>query len=254
MPLVPKFDGSHDMVPVADAVGRGPGAAWFQTFWEPCVGCAAMERLGARGDGGKWVCDPTMLFSSVGEEGASFPCAVLSVGSNNDFTFERAVSKEYGCLVHVYDYTSNPPDYADDPGCEWCLDRDRVVFFDKGLGDSATAASDSRFVTLGRMLHGLARAAGMDMVNLAKIDCEGCEFDAFADSATRHALRSVVQLDLEVHFSVKDHEQPVSQQRRMAQLWTDLHAADMRAFSKEPNIQFAPDCVEYAFINGMAVV
>jgi len=36
-------------------------------------------------------------------------CAVLSVGSNNDFRFEAAVAERWGCTVHVYDASSSPP-------------------------------------------------------------------------------------------------------------------------------------------------
>ncbi|KAH8091977.1 methyltransferase domain-containing protein [Aureococcus anophagefferens] len=193
LPLVPAFDGSQDWVPISEAVGRGPGATWFQRYWEPCVGCAGLARLGAKGDGGKWICDPDSLF----DERGAHPCAILSVGSNDDFTFERALIKAHGCLVHVYDHTSKPPDYAGEKHCKWCLDRSKIKFFKHGLAPRPDASGT--FVTLGHMVKTLARA-GLGAVSLAKIDCEGCEFDVFREPATQAALRHVLHLNLEVHF------------------------------------------------------
>ena len=248
LPLVPAFDGSQDWVPISEAVGRGPGATWFQRYWEPCVGCAGLARLGARGDGGKWICDPDALF----DERGAHPCAVLSVGSNDDFTFERALIEAHGCLVHVYDHTSKPPDYAGEKHCTWCLDRSKIRFFKHGLAPRPDASGT--FVTLGHMVKTLARDAGLGAVSLAKIDCEGCEFDVFREPATQAALRHVLHLNLEVHFLLGG-EAVANADRvaRMAALWADV-APLMVPFSKEPNIQFAPDCVEYAFVNAGAIL
>ena len=248
LPLVPAFDGSQDWVPISEAVGRGPGATWFQRYWEPCVGCAGLSRLGAKGDGGKWICDPDALF----DERGAHPCAVLSVGSNDDFTFERALIEAHGCLVHVYDHTSKPPDYAGEKRCKWCLDRSKIKFFKHGLAPRPDASGT--FVTLGHMVKTLARDAGLGAVSLAKIDCEGCEFDVFREPATQAALRHVLHLNLEVHFLLGG-EAVANADRvaRMAALWADV-APLMVPFSKEPNIQFAPDCVEYAFVNAGAIL
>ncbi|KAH8056303.1 hypothetical protein JL722_7608 [Aureococcus anophagefferens] len=234
LPLVPAFDGSQDWVPISEAVGRGPGATWFQRYWEPCVGCAGLARLGAKGDGGKWICDPDSLF----DERGAHPCAILSVGSNDDFTFERALIKAHGCLVHVYDHTSKPPDYAGEKHCKWCLDRSKIKFFKHGLAPRPDASGT--FVTLGHMVKTLARDAGLGAVSLAKIDCEGCEFDVFREPATQAALRHVLHLNLEVHFLLGGGA--VANGPRRAWRLGGRRAAH-GALLQEPNIQFAPDCV-----------
>ena len=55
------------------------GPAWFQNFWEPCVSCGNERRIGQRGDGGKWVCVDNSLAGT----------GIISVGSNNEFSFEQ---------------------------------------------------------------------------------------------------------------------------------------------------------------------
>lgn len=222
----------------------GPGANWFQNFWEPCVGCANYVRVGPRGDGGKWVCDPATLLEKPS-------CLVLSVGSNNDFSYEEAIVKEYGCLVHVYDYTSDPP--KDDLG-------GRIKFFRIGLSNS----DGGRFLTLASMLETLAAETGAATVELVKIDCDGCEIAALAEHAPALAAlkERVLEFNLEVHFRYPaigdrtNERDMLARAKRMTKFWAALHEdADMVPFSKEANIQYSRgDSVEYSFANKRLIV
>jgi hypothetical protein len=72
---------------------------WFQENWEPSFTCTHERRIGGNGDGPKWVCDPHRIDPNR--------CLVYSFGSNNDFSFENAVTAEIsaGCEIHTFDPT-----------------------------------------------------------------------------------------------------------------------------------------------------
>ena len=62
---------------------------FYQDYYEPEFACRHERRVGQRGDGGKWVCDPHRLQAKP-------DCLVYSVGSEGDASFERAVRDEIG--------------------------------------------------------------------------------------------------------------------------------------------------------------
>ena len=65
--------------------------------WEPSYACSADERVPSHlGDGPKWVC---------GAEALPKPCELLSLGSNFDDSFERAMHSRAGCRAYVVDPT-----------------------------------------------------------------------------------------------------------------------------------------------------
>ena len=53
-------------------------------------------RIGATGDGGKWVCDTESLVRN---------CLVYSIGSERDTSYEVAISSILGCEIHTFDHT-----------------------------------------------------------------------------------------------------------------------------------------------------
>ena len=66
-------------------------------YWEPEYACGEDERVPAIvGDGPKWVCGPDAL---------PLPCTLLSLGSNLDDSFERAMHARARCLAHIVDPT-----------------------------------------------------------------------------------------------------------------------------------------------------
>lgn len=80
---------------------------YIQSFWHPGAphgaSCGLMSRLGEGGDGGKFVCDPDAIVR------AGPSCLVVSIGSNGDPSFERAVyDLNPECTIHTYDHTLNP--------------------------------------------------------------------------------------------------------------------------------------------------
>jgi hypothetical protein len=193
------------------------GREYMQTFWEPAVRCALDERVGRAGDGGKYVCNPSCLLP-VGN------CTVMSIGSNNDFSFETAL-ESHRCSVHTFDHTVASPQPPS-----------TVSFHSLGVA----SASAGTLRTL-RQLYNETGWAGRQ-VDVLKLDCEGCEYGIFMEQATLEFLSSHVrQLLLEVHYTNAE---------ATARLAQNLWDAGFRTFSKEANVQHSDgSCVEFSMIN-----
>lgn len=68
---------------------------FWQKNYEPVISCMFQRRMGMRGDGGKWVCDPHRIKKG---------CLVYSFGSSSDYTFETAIVNTLGysqLLLHL---------------------------------------------------------------------------------------------------------------------------------------------------------
>merc|ERR1719272_83992 len=178
------------LVPLALEHGFG----WWQVYFEPSFGCPFEERIGAIGDGGKWVCDPYKLRKQDGKPAP--PCLVYSVGSNGQADFEQAIHDDNSsaCEVHTFDmnpwehYTkdSMPPGMTYHVGAigvsgesyprknpsafkEWMAQHHMGwMVGSKKLPDFAPARSIPDVV---RELGHAGR-----VIDLFKIDCEGCEY------------------------------------------------------------------------------
>ena len=163
-------------------------ATWFQSYWEPCVACVDEERIGPIGDGGKWICNPVQEFEKN-------KCLVISVGSYNDFRFEYDIVRRFGCVVHVFDHTSNPPRRK---GHQF----NNIFFHPVGLGvQNSTNILDLRSM-INFSIEKSQFVANFNQVDLLKIDCEGCEISALTSPVGIGTLRDlVIQLDIEVHHN-----------------------------------------------------
>ena len=220
--------------------GNGPNnaRAWWQRFWEPCIACKDEERIGRIGDGGKWICDPQLVLSK--------PCSVLSVGSSNEFSFEREMVERFRCTIHIYDHTSNPPT----PGVDIPAHLMHLVKFHRTAFD--TTVVDEQTTTLSVMVDNLIQAAGTDRVDIFKIDCEGCEFSSFQSPENVQIVqKKVVQMQMEIHFGPNSLQQ-------VSNLWFAMvNKFGMVPFHKEANIEFPMGgdglALELAFLNQMYV-
>lgn len=127
--------------------------AFFTHNWAPTrSACPRIRRLGSGGDGGKETC----LVRPRGSD-----CRIISVGSNNDFSFEIAAHQQYPqCRIDTYDPTvriPRPPSF---------------VTFHKAT--VPRTVSPSLFIL--------------------KMDCEGCEYTDLLPLAA-----SAQQILVEVH-------------------------------------------------------
>ena len=214
-----------------DSIQLYEPALWYETYWEPCGHlCCIQERIGRAGDGGKWICMDSALNGTE----------VISVGSNNDFSFESdLLVRSNPFEIHVYDHTSDPP-------------RPPIagVHFYREM---ATASSLLRAV---RRLVATRRR-----LSILKIDCEGCEHEVFSfsspDASSLMALlrREKTIIAVEVHFPSpkwgvfrSDYSKGA---RAMHRLWQFFALHSYYAYHKEPNMPKRArqtTCVEYALM------
>ena len=85
-------------------------ALWMFNNVDPMFTCPHARRVGGRGDGPKWVCDPCRLAQKK-------DCLVYSVGSHGNYMFEDGLIESIGpgggggggdtqhaCEIHVFDF------------------------------------------------------------------------------------------------------------------------------------------------------
>ena len=198
----------HAVDCAVDPAARDPAPAsvWYQTYWEPCIDCAHRDRIGKHGDGGKWACLDNDLHNSV----------AISIGSNNDFSFEEQLTATQNITVDVFDHTSNPPNNSI-----------RGVTFYK------------RKMTKRLLLHVLTTAdQNGDRVGILKLDCEGCEHKVFSKYAMRILKMHHTQIMMETHYVTAP---------AMANLWAKFVDYECYPFHKEANLECV-HCMEFAFI------
>jgi hypothetical protein len=215
---------AHDIQPNtkgnASDTSMGP-FAWYQENYEPEFSCRHERRVGRKGDGGKWVCDPHRI--ELKNDG----CLVYSVGSSGDASFEAAVLDDISleCEIHVFDFGDFAQTVADQTG-----QRPNVHYHRWGLSSRTERTYKSFTDTVSELGH-VNRT-----IDLFKIDCEGCELDTY--QAWLEAPVKLQQILVEIH------------KHGAIDMFQSLHDAGYAIFHKEPNIQyqFGNICVEYCFV------
>ena len=152
------------------------GVAFFQKNWEPDFSCIGLTRVGNPGDGGKWVCDPST------QRIAGKRCIIYSIGSSNMYGFEEGMHEQMPhCEIHIFDHTvvaPKPPAFA--------------TFHALGLGPQ----DKGNVLTLASIQARLGHVGAS--IEVLKIDCDGCEYDALFD--VMPAWTSVRQVLIELHW------------------------------------------------------
>jgi len=196
---------------------------FYQQHYEPDFNCENEFRIGKLGDGGKWICDPHRI-------AAQEKCLVYSIGSNNDFSFEKSVKEEIGqhCEIHTFDIT----DYSASAR------KANVTFHKFGLGviDSFDLKS---FKTIVKELGHAGRT-----IDIFKIDCEGCEFKSAQTWYDAGVVLRQIQVEL--------HGSPLPDTNDFFDL---MYTNNYVITHKEANIQFPQEnirnpwyAIEYAFL------
>lgn len=193
------------------------GQVFWQVNWEPTYTCTTHVRLGRRGDGGKWVCDPEVYLRRPG-------CVVYSFGSNGDFSFEEAVhAVAPNCEIHTVD--SGPPGAVP-----------AFVTYHQGIIGGRDSLQQRLFTPVSFM-----RMLGHRNVTILKMDCEGCEYGALTPAAFPADGAAIQQILFEVHYARNPIQTHALLRRVMAMGYA--------IFSKEPNLDAGDSCfVEFSVV------
>ena len=190
------------------------GNVFYQQNYEPTWSCPFERRIGKAGDGGKWVCDAYRI-AELQE------CLVISIGSSNEWSFEVEVHNlNPRCEIFTFDHTMVPTNTP------------AFVHFNRvGLDTKNTSAT----ATLAGLLERIHRVGRV--VDLFKIDCEGCEWNTFPQFFEGF-LRQVL---IELHG--------VGPAFRAHSFFEAMAAHGYVIFHKEPNtLGCGGECIEYSFI------
>ena len=190
------------------------GNVFYQQNYEPTWSCPFERRIGKAGDGGKWVCDAYRI-AELQE------CLVISIGSSNEWSFEVEVHNlNPRCEIFTFDHTIVPTNTP------------AFVHFNRvGLDTKNTSAT----ATLAGLLERIHRVGRV--VDLFKIDCEGCEWNTFPQFFEGF-LRQVL---IELHG--------VGPAFRAHSFFEAMAAHGYVIFHKEPNtLGCGGECIEYSFI------
>ncbi|KAF5329604.1 hypothetical protein D9619_009389 [Psilocybe cf. subviscida] len=214
-----------------------PYTVW--DFFPAAFNCPhEIERLGALGDGGKWVCG----ISRVAEKE---DCVVYSFGINLESSFESEIlSHTDHCQIWGYDFSvaSFGPEIPSSQA-------GRTHFKAVGLAGSDKPHAEPPMFTL----ESLMKQNGHTHIDILKIDIESWEFETLTTLLNPYIQSGKPlpfgQLQLEIHIWHKTFADFLG-------WWEMLEAAGLRPFWTEPNLvyqnynkQHTPDLAEYSFLN-----
>lgn len=241
--LIEKYGPTPDRIEMfPPAIAPWPAyTAW--DYFPAAFNCPhEVERLGALGDGGKWVCGISRLATKPN-------CIIYSFGINYESSFEAALlSRTSGCEVWGYDFsvTSFGPEILPTQAY-------RTHFFEYGLaGSEYEDEKKHKMYTL----QSLMAQNGHTFIDILKIDVESYEFDALTAIVNEYKARGQPlpfgQLQLEIHAWNKRFSD-------FLQWWESLEEAGLRPFWTEANLVYqnynrgtSADLAEYSFINILA--
>jgi len=218
-----------------------PYTAW--DYFPAAFNCPhEVERLGALGDGGKWVCGISRLETKPN-------CVIYSFGINYESSFEATLlSRTHGCQVWGYDFSVKQfgPEIPQ-------TQQYRTHFNPYGLAgwDHENEQGHKMFA-----LHSLMAQNGHTFIDILKIDIESWEFDAVTAIINEYKKRGQPlpfgQLQLEIHAWNKSFAD-------FLKWWESLEEAGLRPFWTEANLVYqnynrgsSADLAEYSFINILA--
>ena len=232
---------------------------YFHHWWHPGtplgVGCAELEHMGI-GDSeqGKALCAVDELLAA--------PCRVVSVGSNGDAAFEADVHERAPhCRIDTYDGTlteqkrSQIPSYVQFHDQNWDV---RSVEQFTPLAQQQQNVSGAP--STGGHSRGGGGGGGGHVINLLKIDCEGCEMVALLPFLARVPVRQIV---MEIHgclivksVSIRQRNGLAAHPARPVHILDAMHAfmwgvyeLGYRIYAAEPNLMYSDGtCIEFSFL------
>jgi hypothetical protein len=221
---------------------KSPGyhsALWMMNNADPLFTCPHTLRVGGRGDGPKYVCDPHRLLQYD-------DCLVYSIGSRGKYEFEDGLAKLLNkhCEIHVFDPNKSFGRPNDDT-------KNNIHYHAWGLKSSYdTSANLARwgkgleFLSLQDTLQRLGHTKRR--IDIFKIDCEGCEWTSMKDWLS--PTIDVRQILVETHLTEKDKPRHV----KPSEFFQAFMTRGFVPFSKEanthPHVNPPGTLFEYAFL------
>jgi hypothetical protein len=158
---------------------RSPNVArWLLNNVDPVFTCPNLRRIGGRGDGPKWTCDPHRLIQQD-------DCLIYSFGSNGVYLFEDGMvnlfrSANANCEIHVFDPNPNFARMDD-------VQNHNIHYHAIGLKSSYQKFHPTglfrlrnfKFLSLPEIQQQLNHTNRR--VDIFKIDCENCEWTTYLD-------------------------------------------------------------------------
>jgi len=194
------------------------------------------QRIPADGsvDGAKFVCDPHRIAKKK-------DCLVYSVGSYGNTMFERGIKTEIGehCEIHTFDVAAS----NHNGDFKTLVEAAGASFHFWGLGTKAQSEESKNnpaavpMKTLKETLEILNHTNRM--IDIFKIDCEGCEWHTYTEWLEAGDLRQIL---------VETHRHPLPQAK---EFFYTLHDAGYVIFSKESNYLWKYG-VEFAFLKKLS--
>lgn len=239
--LIDRFGPSPKDIPVfpEDKAPWPPYTVW--DFFPAAFNCPhEVERHGALGDGGKWVCG----LSRVRDKR---DCVVYSFGIGYESSFEAEILRntQY-CQIWGYDYTVKS--FRREIPRE---SSHRTHFKPYDLGSEDRHGPEDKIPTY--TLDTLMEINGHDFIDVLKIDIESAEFPILTAIIKPYLEIGKPlpfgQLQIELHLWHKSFEE-------ILEWWQMLEEAGLRPFWTEPNIVYlnfnrdsTADLAEYSFLN-----
>ncbi|CAI2352295.1 unnamed protein product [Caenorhabditis sp. 36 PRJEB53466] len=183
---------------------------------KPEAFCAKMERIGEKGDGGKYVCNPVAV--RKGNE-----CTLISLGLNNQIDYDTHIQQVTGGHCKIL-------------GADKDAQNEKTQKAYAEMNGQLFVGTIPNQLTIPSMLE----KAGRNEVELLKIDIEGGEF-AGLEPLIKDFF--VCQIFIEVHG-------PSARHLKMLQVMAKY---GFRIFNVDPN-PLCPSCCEYSLINELCML
>jgi len=220
---------------------KGYGGLKRTFLFDAVIDAKNMVRVGAFGDGGKWVSDPQSLETWT---------VVYSFGAGTEISFDAEMAGLYSCEVHCFDPTPSVERNFAQCGPGQPVGKGTFSFHAVGLGPVSLDPEKADDLVLEdqkckvKRLGEIAAELRHSHVDILKIDIEGGEMAALTEILTSGTLKSLSVKQLLVEFHLWDDEHWGS----FVKIINLLRERGYLLFRKEFNPLDPGRCAEFSFL------
>ena len=157
------------------------------------------------------------------------PCLIYSFGISNEWSFDEAMERTYGCEVFSFDPSMNKPDHDHSQ---------RVHFYNLGLGQKDIDHSpDNNWTikTLKSIYQMLLPRHGEKVIDYLKIDIESAEWNVLPQIIESGMLSKVRQLGVEFHVVPRNGDKSLKNYQSLVGIIKSLEGQGMVRFDSQFN-------------------